>query len=113
MKFGPHSGIKAIHFEETEIHDMPLIAVAALDRPPPGWENWKLGNWTAWAHWRATPGEHRGAFRARIEQRLKIDRLSDLKDGLVAGSGIEGELVFVYTGAAYWQRSAARLPGTA
>ena len=112
MKFGPHSEIKAIHFEEIEVHNMPAIAVAALDRPPSGWESWKLENWTAWSRWRATVGEHRGAFRARIEQRLRIDRAFDLKDGLLPG-GIEGELVFVYVGAAYWQRSAARLPGTA
>ena len=47
MKFGPESSIKAIYFEEVEVHHMPPIAVAALDRPGAGWQGWTIENWNA------------------------------------------------------------------
>jgi hypothetical protein len=100
MKFGPTSRIRVIHFEETEIpsaHFMPDIAVAGLDR----FDIRKIrdglitrGHWLAWSRWQAGLGENSEAFRRRIVNELKAE-------------GVSGELVFVYSRGAFWQRNVA------
>lgn len=93
MKFG--SQIRAIHFMETEIprnRGMPDIAVAALQQPHANRFPVTLEDWTAWARWQATPGEHSSAFRDRITTELKTE-------------GVSGELVYIYSRGGFWLRN--------
>jgi hypothetical protein len=112
MKLGPTSNLRGIHFEEHEWHQMPLIAVAGLERPPEGWQGWDRKRWFAWATWQAAVGEQRDVFKARITRHLQADNMAAMRGTAerpgVAASSIEGELVFIYFGAAYWVRSMMR-----
>jgi hypothetical protein len=67
VKLGPTSNLRGIHFEEHEWHQMPLIAVAGLERPPEGWQGWDRKRWFTWATWQAAVGEQRDVFKARIK----------------------------------------------